>query len=173
MPADQTGSDLDVLLLHRMAESSEDSELAAMLDEGLFPESDSQEGSQADDSEVAEAANGDGTAAAVAADSTNPATEQQEQQAAKRPRTNTKQGIHDAPETAATEQKQAGEAVCPPHPGWWMDMCIRCGAVKSESAHPAVAGGAAAASSGNGNNGLTKIRHLHHRQALEVSCRVG
>jgi hypothetical protein len=48
-----------------MAESSEDSELRAMLDAGLFTDDDSQQGKQDDEEEVAGAADGDGTAAAV------------------------------------------------------------------------------------------------------------
>lgn len=154
-----------------MAESSEDSELAAMLDEGLFPEDHIPDIEEAEDSEPAETADEDDFAAAVAADSSSPADEYAEAQAAKRPRTAAQEGVTHT-SNAASAQQHSGEAICPPHPGWWMNMCIRCGAVKQESAAPASAGGAAAAGAGNGSSGLTRIKHLHHRQALEVGCRV-
>jgi hypothetical protein len=145
-----------------MAESSEDSELAAMLDEGLFPEDNIKD--ETEYAEVAEAGEGDGSAAAVAADSSNLEDDHPAQQAAKRPRTAADTSVENA-----TNQQQAAEAICPPHPGWWMNMCIRCGATKPEIAEPASAGGATAASGGDVSSGLTKIKHLHHRQALEVS----
>ncbi|WIA15963.1 hypothetical protein OEZ85_012704 [Tetradesmus obliquus] len=152
-----------------MAESSEDSELAAMLDEGLFPEDHIPDIEEAEDPEPAETADEDDFAAAVAADSSSPADEYAEAQAAKRPRTAAQEGFTHT-SNAASAQQHSGEAICPPHPGWWMNMCIRCGAVKQESAAPASAGGAAAAGAGNGSSGLTRIKHLHHRQALEVSA---
>jgi hypothetical protein len=150
-----------------MAESSEDSELAAMLDEELFPEDNFPDETQEDDADAAKTADDDTLAAAVAADNSCPADEHVEKQAAKRPRIIAQESIQDASDAAAGQQ-QAAEAICPPHPGWWMNMCIRCGAMKPEHADPAAAGGAAAASGGNGSSGLTKIKHLHHRQALEV-----
>jgi hypothetical protein len=154
-----------------MGESSEDSELRAMLDVGLFPADDLQEEEQDYEADVDDAADEDGTAAAVAEDSSYFEEEQPEQQVAKRPRTDIIPSNEDAPR-AASEQQQAGETICPPHPGWWMDMCIRCGAVKPEAADSAAPGGAAAAAGTTGGSGLTKIKHLHHRQALEVGCRV-
>jgi hypothetical protein len=43
-----------------------------------------------------------------------------------------------------------------------MNMCIRCGAMRPEE-DPAQQGTAAASKAA-----LTKIKHLHHKQALEV-----
>jgi hypothetical protein len=155
-----------------MAESSEDSELAAMLDENLFPDDDTDQQEQAyEEDYVDDAADGDGTAAAVAEDSSYPEDEQPEQQVAKRPRTLATENNVDAL-GAASEQQQAAEAICPPHPGWWMNMCMRCGAHKPEETDAAAPGGAADAAGSNGGRALTKIKHLHHRQALEVGCRV-
>lgn len=56
---------------------------------------------------------------------------------------------------------------CPPHPGWWRGMCIRC-AIKKPEEDPAQQGAAAA-----NKAALTKIKHLHHKQALEVGLLLG
>jgi hypothetical protein len=142
-----------------------------MLDEGLFADDDLQEDEQGYEADVVDAADADGTAAAVAEDSGYLEDEQVEQQVAKRPRTGTTQSNDDAP-GAASEQQQAGEAICPPHPGWWMGLCIRCGKEKPAETGSAPSEGAAAAAGSSRGGGLTKIKHLHHRQALEVGCRV-
>jgi hypothetical protein len=151
-----------------MPESSEDSELRAMLDAGLF--ADDEEEKQDHEAEVADAADGDGTAAAVAEDSGYLEDEQLEQQVAKRPRTGTSKGNEDVQGAASEQQQRAKEAICPPHPGWLMDMCIRCG--KPKETGSAASGGAAATVGSSVGVGLTKIKHLHHRHALEVSCTV-
>jgi hypothetical protein len=148
-----------------------DSELAALLDEELFSE-------------------GDAAAAEVQAPH-EAAADEPEQQQHKRPRWSSLEPEHielddedkefletcgfdqdssegdDNAEQQGNPRGQQQDAdaagyVCPPHPGWWMNMCIRCGAMRPE-ADPSQQGAAAASKAT-----LTKIKHLHHKQALEV-----
>lgn len=150
-------------------ESSVDSELAALLDEELFSE---------------------GGAATAAEEPAADEAAAEEQQQHKRPRWagRTPEPIElddddkafleevgcdqeSSESDANAEQQQEGQQgmqdtagyVCPPHPGWWMNMCIRCGATRPE-ADPTDPSAAAA-----NKAALTKIKHLHHKQALEVS----
>lgn len=51
--------------------------------------------------------------------------------------------------------------VCPPHPGYWNDMCIRCGAPRPDPKPEHLA-------PKSQNRTLTTIKHLHHKKALEV-----
>jgi hypothetical protein len=149
------------------ADQSVDSELAAILDEELFDEGVSPghvHDQQATDVEQQEAA----------VDS--PQTEQ----LAKRSRieqSNAQSVISNelAAAEAGVQQEDTpaiasnGEQLCPPHPGWWMDMCIRCGAVRAP-AEADLVGVSGKASVTEARSGLstTKIKHLHHRQPLEV-----
>ena len=101
------------------------------------------------------------------------------------------------PPTAQQQQQQQQFASAPApattscsHPGFMFGLCIRCGAPKPEDggggggggggaqsgaggsgadAAAAAAGGAAAGGAGAAG-GATRIRHLHARQALEVSA---
>eukprot|EP00775_Hariotina_reticulata_P004483 gene4483-4737_t len=108
------------------ADQSVDSELAAILDEELFDEGVSP-GLVHDQQ-------------AVDAEQQEPGVDSpQAEQLAKRSRkehTNTDNVISNGSTGADIQQDipdsgSNGESLCPPHPGWWMDMCIRCGAVRS------------------------------------------
>ena len=148
-----------------MLDSSQDDELAALLDEGLFGEGVSTVPAE-DCSEQPAAAE---SAAVVAQDAPLPPSEAEAlQQAAKRARLDGSFEAGSAPGGAAggsAEQQQ--QQVCPPHPGWWMDMCIRCGSKRTPAdMDPAQAGSQAGAAAASAK--ATRIKHLHHRQALEV-----
>lgn len=75
------------------------------------------------------------------------------------------------PQPPAKRARQGDAAInddfdgsCPPHPGWWGDMCIRCGAARVSAHMDPVRAHAAASTAAS----ATRIRHLHHRSALEV-----
>lgn len=140
-----------------MSDASEDSELAAILDEGLFPDTelDGQEGGEAVPDNPVECSS-DAVAAAAA-------DEQPEEQTAKRART------HVAASNSNSTRGVAMRSKCPPHPGWYAGMCIACGAQRTaQDLDPATIAGDAKDDSASG--ATTRIRHLHHRpgQALEV-----
>jgi hypothetical protein len=149
--------------------STVDSELAALLDEELFHD------------------DADGPAAADAPEADAEATAEEHEQQHKRARWTEPESIElddedkeflhemgldqdssqDDEDAAEAEQTDSGDqqaVVCPPHPGWFHDLCIRCGAHKPKAAPGHAGADAAAASQGN----FTKIKHLHHKQALEV-----
>eukprot|EP00879_Flechtneria_rotunda_P003572 GHRR01003806.1.p1 GENE.GHRR01003806.1~~GHRR01003806.1.p1 ORF type:complete len:605 (+),score=304.07 GHRR01003806.1:163-1977(+) len=143
---------------------SQDSELAAILDDELFGN--------------VGAAGADGVGAAVAVE--GPLADNAavvplkiagtEEQPAKRARPNYYNGIivGDTNLAADTAEKAS---ICPPHPGWWMDMCIRCGAVRtSRDMEPAAPTGPAGPGAAGMQPATTLIKHLHHKQALEVSA---
>eukprot|EP00879_Flechtneria_rotunda_P024962 GHRR01026490.1.p1 GENE.GHRR01026490.1~~GHRR01026490.1.p1 ORF type:complete len:248 (+),score=64.58 GHRR01026490.1:163-906(+) len=145
---------------------SQDSELAAILDDELFGN--------------VGAAGADGVGAAVAVE--GPLADNAavvplkiagtEEQPAKRARPNYYNGIivGDTNLAADTAEKAS---ICPPHPGWWMDMCIRCGAVRtSRDMEPAAPTGPAGPGAAGMQPATTLIKHLHHKQALEV-CNSG
>lgn len=139
-------------------DSSIDSELAALLDEELFA---GYEPAAAEGSQPA------GAAAAAAPE---------EQQQSKRPRWSgrTPEPIElddedkefleslgvDQEGSDSDEQQQKKKEECEKHPGWWQDMCIKCG-IRRPADDPTQPGSEAA-------EPLTKIRHLHHKAALEV-----
>jgi hypothetical protein len=150
--------------------STVDSELAALLDEELFH----------DDAE--------GPAPADAPDADAAATAEDHEQQHKRARWTEPESIElddedkefllemgldqdssepdeDAAEAEHNDSGDQQAAVCPPHPGWFHDLCIRCGAHKPK-AEPGQ-GGSDAAAAAQGN--FTQIKHLHEKKALEVS----
>jgi hypothetical protein len=134
-------------------DSSVDSELAALLDEELFAEG--------------EPAAAEGSQPAGAAAAASPGEQQQN----KRPRWS---GRTPEPIELDDEDKEFLESIgidqegsdsdekkeCVQHPGFWQGMCIVCGFPRP-AADPTQPDSAAA-------EPLTKIRHLHHKSALEV-----
>lgn len=145
------------------ADSEVDSELAALLDEELFQEADT-------------------TAPDAAAAAEGPEQHQHQQnkrarleEAAEASQEGPDQSDDDDVDEEDDEQQQASAAagfVCPPHPGWWNDLCIRCGALRPSSTLQGTgqrANGPAASAAAGAAAPVTKIRHLHHKAALEVS----
>lgn len=141
-------------------EETEDSELAAFLDEGLF-------GNNPDVNETVNKAVG-GNEQLQMADVVRQQAQQQEHpldsdhadQRAKRPRLQPAANIASVP----------AEQICPPHPGFCFGMCIRCGASKPDPDMVITASATANGNQTGSEPAMTRIKHLHHRQgALEVS----
>lgn len=144
------------------AAESEDSELAAFLDEGLFgnAEDHATHANTARSQELEELpANGSEQQAAQQADPVDTASTQQQ---TKRQRKDAANG----PGDNATQQ------ICPPHPGFCFGMCIRCGAAKPQPDQIPSAYGNVATQPVEAEAAMTQIKHLHHRQgALEVNSK--
>lgn len=138
--------------------SDVDSELAALLDEELFQE----------DAAVTNADNSDRP------QDTQEEDEEQQQQPKRARREplaaedtdSDFSGLDDddVEDDDEEEEEIQHRYICPPHPGWWMGLCIRCGAARRTRD--------AAQEGNNANNAaaaaVTTIKHLHHKQALEV-----
>jgi len=138
-----------------------DSELAALLDDELFQE----------EVAVTNADNGDRPR-----DTEEDEEQQQQPKRARREPSGAADtdpdfsGVDDDDEEEEEEDEDEEEEqqpvtgyICPPHPGWWMGLCIRCGLARRTDD--------AAQQGNNANNAaapVTKIKHLHHKQALEV-----
>lgn len=140
-------------------DSSVDSELAALLDEELFAEGE--------------------PAAAEGSQPARGAAAPEEQQQSKRPRWSGRTpepielddedkeflesiGVDQEGSDSDGQQQKEQKKECEQHPGYWQGMCIVCG-VRRPAADPTQPGSEAA-------EPLTKIRHLHHKAALEVGA---
>lgn len=137
---------------------SEDSELAAFLDEGLF-------GGQKEQASLADgaAAQADlqlpeaGNSAQPAEQQALPLDSEDREQQAKRQRTD------------VSASDKIAQQICPPHPGYWVGMCIRCGAPKPQQVAAPAASNSSARQQADAAPAMTRIKHLHHKPgALEV-----
>lgn len=146
------------------AVESEDSELAAFLDEGLFGAHEKQP--DAADEAVAAA----GISQLSETDNT---ILQAEQQGAPLDQADvTQQAKRQKLQRIATEivaSDNITQPLCPPHPGFCFGMCIRCGAPKPQPVAIPSAYNHSASQPADAAPGMTRIKHLHSKHgALEV-----
>lgn len=153
--------------------SSVDSELAALLDEELFHDDPAEAAEQQEEADMAEAA-----ATAQADHSEQQAKRarwtQQQQPGASDDGADSVEDMSEGSEgvgaavTAVAAQQE--EYVCPPHPGWWQGLCIRCGAERRAD-EPEARHQQHAAAHNASRAPRVKIRHLSNKQPLEVCVR--